>query len=392
MRPASVSPEIQLVAMDLPAATTLPATNLPVPIERARSTWFGSRLFVPLLGGIVAVLAIAGLQYASSLVVPIAVAIFLTLLLGPLVRWMGKYGVAEPAGAALIVFGTTLLLGSTVVALATPAAEWLRRAPETMHQVEGKLRNIEPLMTIQATARTVARITGGEGSDAETPRVQVASDSLHEFGWTTAHIVGGILSIVFLTYFLLASGSMFRRKIAYLVPAGIQRARIKRALFEIEQQMSRYLLLNTLISIGFGLATGALLAVIGVPNAILWGAIAGVLNYIPYLGAIVTVVLIGIVSLATFDGTQQMVLGCGGFLLLDLIKGHLVCPMVFGRRMPLNTVAILVSLLFWGWMWGIVGVIMAVPITVMIQVVCSHSERFRGIAILLGNWGSRPVV
>jgi len=390
-RPASVPAEIQLIALDLPSATTLPASNvLPVPRDRVRSTWFGSRLFVPLLGGIFTVLTIAGLQYASSLLVPIAVAIFLTLLLGPLVRWMSKYGVAEPAGAALIVFGTMLLFSITVVALATPAAEWLRRAPETMHQVEGKLRNIEPVMTIQATAAAVARITGGESGDVETPRVQVESNSLHEVGWTTAHIVGGILTVVFLTYFLLASGSMFRRKIAYLVPAGLQRARIKRALFEIEQQMSRYLLLNTCISIGFGLATGALLALIGVPNAILWGTIAGILNYIPYLGAIVTVVLIGIVSLATFDGTQQMFLGCGGFLLLDLIKGHMVCPMVFGRRMPLNTVAILVSLLFWGWVWGIVGVIMAVPIAVMIQVVCSHSERFRGIAILLGNWGSRP--
>jgi predicted PurR-regulated permease PerM len=198
--------------------------------------------------------------------------------------------------------------------------------------------------------------------------------------------------MVFLTYFLLGSGAMFRRKIAYLVPAGTRRARIKRALFEIEQQMSRYLLINTLISIGFGLATGALLAVIGVPNPILWGTVAGVLNFIPYLGAIVTVVLIGIVSLATFEGTQPMLLACGGYLVLDLIKGHFVCPLVLGRRMPLNTVAILISLLFWGWVWGIVGVIMAVPITVMIQVICSHSERFRGVAILLGNWGSqRPV-
>jgi predicted PurR-regulated permease PerM len=162
-----------------------------------------------------------------------------------------------------------------------------------------------------------------------------------------------------------------------------------RALFEIEEQMSRHLLINTLISIGFGIATGALLGAVGVPNPVLWGVAAGVLNFIPYLGALVTVVLIGIVTLATFDGTQEMLLACGGFLVLDLLKGHFVAPMVLGRRMSLNTVAVLLSLLFWGWVWGIVGVILAVPLTVMIQVVCSHSERLRGVGIVLGNWGSQ---
>ncbi|HWC74044.1 MAG TPA: AI-2E family transporter [Gemmatimonadales bacterium] len=392
--PASPSSsEIQVIAVELPVTTSVPVAIAPVvtaptPSERLRSL-FSSRLFIPLLGAIFAVLAIAGLQYASSLLVPIAVSVLLTLLLGPLVRWMAKYGVAEPVGAGLIVFGTMLILGMTIAALATPAAEWLRQAPETMHRVGDKLRSIEPVSTFEATASSVARITGAGSADANTTQVQVASGSpLQQVGWTTAHIVGGVLTIVFLTYFLLASGSMFRRKIAYLVPAGAQRARIKRALFEIEEQMSRYLVINTLISIAFGTATGALLIWIGVPNPILWGAVAGVLNFIPYLGAFVTVVLLGIVTLSTFDGTQQLVLACGGYLLLDLIKGHIVGPLVLGRRIPLNTVAILLSLLFWGWVWGIVGVIMAVPITVMIQVICSHSDRFRGIAILLGNWGA----
>jgi predicted PurR-regulated permease PerM len=395
VRPVSppVAPDVQVIAVEYPAATTLtPLTIAPAATERVRSGIFSSRLGVALLSAILAVLGIAGLQYASSLLVPIAVSLFLTLLLGPLVRWMRNYGVAEPAGAGLLVFGTVLLLGMGVAALAAPAADWLRRSPEALRLVEDRLSSIEPVTTIQATVASLTRLGQGGKADVDAPRVQVTSQSpLHQVGWTTAHIVGGILTTVFLTYFLLASGSMFRRKVAYLVPAGKKRGRIKRALFEIEAQMSRYLLINTLISIGFGMATGALLAVIGMPNPILWGTIAGISNFIPYLGAIVTVSLIGVVALATSDGTQQLLLGCGGFLVLDLIKGHFVCPMVLGRRMPLNTVAILLSLLFWGWVWGIVGVIMAVPITVMLQVICSHSDRLRGVAILLGNWGSRAM-
>jgi predicted PurR-regulated permease PerM len=347
-------------------------------------------LLVPLLASILAVLAIAGLQFASSLLVPIAVALLLTLLLGPLVRGMSRYGVAEPVAAAIIVFGTITVIAGAMAVLSTPATDWLRRAPATMRQVEEKLRTIEPVSAIQATARSVARLVGVAGADSTTPRIQVAAAGpLEQVGWTTARIVAGGLTVVFLTYFLLASGSMFRRKIAYLFPSGVQRTRIKRALSEIEEQMSRYLLVNTLISIGFGLATWMLLAIIGVPNPVLWGAVAGVLNFIPYIGAFVTVVLIGIVTLATFDGTQRMLLACGGFLLLDLLKGHLIGPVVLGRRMPLNTVAVLLSLLFWGWVWGIVGAIMAVPLTVMIQVISAHSERFRGVAIVLGNWGAQ---
>ena len=349
---------------------------------------FSSRLLIPLLAAILAVLGIAGLQFASSLLVPIVVAVLLTLLLNPLVRWMCRYGVAEPVAAGLIVFGTVILIISAVVVLSAPATEWLRRAPATMHQVEDKLRAIEPLSAIQAAATSLAHLAGGSDSSAATIQV-VPPGPLASVGWTTAHVVGGILSVVFLTFFLLASGSMFRRKVAYLVPGGEQRTRLKRALYEVEHQMSRYLLINTLISIGFGLATWGLLAVIGVPNAILWGAVAGVSNFIPYLGAATTVILIGIVTLAAFDGTQQTVFACGGFLLLDLIKGHLVCPVVLGRRLPLNTVAILLSLLFWGWVWGIMGVIIAVPLTVMIQIICSHSARFRGLGIVLGNWGAR---
>jgi predicted PurR-regulated permease PerM len=367
-------------------------TDSPGASRPSRLAPFSSRLLVPLLASIFAVLVIAGLHFASSMLVPIAIAIMLTLLLGPLVRGMRHYGVAEPVAAGIIVFGTITLLGVTVVLLSAPATEWLRRAPETLRQVQGKLRDIGPVKAIQETATSMAQVTAGTSADAVDQRIHVTTSSpLQRVGWTTANVVGGVLTVVFLTFFMLASGSMFRRKIAYLFPSGAHRTRIKRALYEIEAQMSRYLLINTLISVAFGVATAAFLAVIGVPNPVLWGAIAGVLNYIPYLGAFVTVVLIGIVSLATDRGTELMLLSCGGFLMLDLLKGHLVTPWVLGRRVPLNTVAVFLSLLFWGWVWGIPGVIMAVPLTVMIQVICSHSERFRGVAIVLGNWGAQRI-
>ena len=385
--------QLQEIAVELPGAGAGAPVGFGGAAREPRAVPLISRMVVPLLAGIFTVLAIAGLQYASSLLVPIAVAVLLTLLLGPLVRWMGNYGVAEPVGAALIVFGTMSVLGTTILVLATPAAEWLRRAPQTLHRVEGKLQTIEPVATIQATAASVARVTSvAGGSDSTATRIEVAAMSpLRQFGWTTAHMISGIFTVVFLTYFLLASGSMFRRKIAYLFPSGTQRTRIKRALFEIEEQMSRYLLINTLISGCVATATWAFLAAIGMPNPFLWGVVAGVLNNVPYIGSLITLILIGFVALASFDGSGVLLLACGGFILIHVITCNLLAPMVLGRKMPLNTVAVLISLLFWGWVWGIVGVIMAVPITVMIQVVCTHSERFRGVSILLGNWGAHRI-
>jgi predicted PurR-regulated permease PerM len=365
---------------------------LAAPVVAATPAPSSSRFLVPLLAGVFTVLIIAGLQYARSLLVPVAISLLLTLLLGPIVRSMRKYGVAEPVGAGLIVFGTLALLGLGTAVLANPASDWLRRAPQALIQVQEKLRTVEPISAIQETATTVAQMTGATHAEAVPVQVAPASPSpLQRVGWRTAHAIAGMLSVVFLTYFMLASGSMFRRKIAYLFPSGSHRTRIKRTLFEIEEHMSRYLLLNTLISIGFGVATWALLAALDMPNPVLWGTVAGALNYIPYLGAFVTVVLIGIVSLATSTGSEQAMLACGGFLVLDLIKGHFVSPLILGRGMPLNTVAVFISLLFWGWVWGTAGVIMAVPLTVMIQVICTHSERFRGVGILLGNWGAQRV-
>jgi predicted PurR-regulated permease PerM len=354
--------------------------------DRPSRPVLSSRLLIPILAGIFGMLVIFGLRAASSLFVPIAVAALLTLLLGPLVRAMRAYGVAEPVGAGVIVFGTMITMAVTLTILARPAALWLRRAPATLRVVESRLRELEPFSAIQAAAASL-EVTQGRPA---APIQVVSAPPLKHVGWRTANAVTSILTLSFLTYFLLASGSMFRRKIAYLFPSGTHRSRIKRALFEIEEQMSRYLLINTAISAAFGLATWMLLAAIGIPNPVLWGAVAGLLNFVPYLGALVTVVLIGIVALASFDGSGYVVLACGGFLLLDLLKGNLVSPLVIGRKMPLNTVAVFVCLMFWGWVWGVPGVIMAVPLTVMIQVICAHSERFRGVAILLGQWGSAP--
>jgi predicted PurR-regulated permease PerM len=191
--------------------------------------------------------------------------------------------------------------------------------------------------------------------------------------------------VIFLTYFMLATGQRFRQRLVSLPQEPLHQERMVHALDEIERQTSRYLVFTTLISIGVGGATWALLALCGLPSAGFWGVVAGVLNFIPYVGALVTSVLIGAAALLAFDGVERTLMVVGGFLLIHLVAGNVVTPAVLGRKLPLNTVALFVCLLFWGWVWGVLGAILAVPLTVMLKVICDHVDHLRPVAVLLDN-------
>ncbi|MGE3615726.1 MAG: AI-2E family transporter, partial [Gemmatimonadales bacterium] len=195
----------------------------------------------------------------------------------------------------------------------------------------------------------------------------------------------GIQSLLFLTYFLLAAAPLFRRKLEAVVPEEDTRQRIAHAMREVEGHMSRYLLLTALTCLAVGVATTGWLSVVGMPSAGLWGVVAGVLNLVPYLGAVATLTIIGGAALVSFDGFQQALLAVGGFGVVNLLEGNLLTPMLLGRKLPLNQVAVFVGFLFWGWVWGITGMVLAVPMMVLIKVGCDRVELTRPVAVFLDN-------
>jgi predicted PurR-regulated permease PerM len=339
-----------------------------------------------LLVAIVIILVVAVLYLARALLIPIAVSILLSLLLGPQVRWLRLRGVPEWVGAATLVFGTVGLLITGTGLLAGPAAAWIARSPKVVSQVEAKLRRaIRPFRAIQRTAEQVDKATSGSGGSAS-PKVEMKTPGImQKAGAGTIAAVGTTIAVAFLTYFLLATGQQLRQRIVALPLEPRHQQRVEQALNEIERQTSRYLVLTTMISIGVGGATFALLRISGVPSAGFWGVVAGVLNFIPYAGALITAVLIGAAAFLAFDGVQIPLIVVGGFFLIHLISGNIVTPAVLGRKLPLNTVALFVCLLFWGWVWGIPGAILAVPLTVVLKVVCDHVDRLRPVALLLHN-------
>ncbi|NOT08903.1 MAG: AI-2E family transporter [Gemmatimonadales bacterium] len=343
----------------------------------------GLRASTMLLIGIFLILLTAALRLGAGLLLPIAIAALFTLLLDPPVRALRKLGLSTALGAALVVFGTLGVLVTGVTLLAGPAAEWVETAPKTLTQVQTKLRRM--LRPLRETAQRVDQATQSVTPGAP-PTVQIkAPGLLQRLSGSTTTIAATVLTVMFLTYFLLATLPVFRKKLADLIGTRAGARSVEEVLAEIEVQMSRYMLLNTLTSVGVGLATWGFLAVVGLPNSLLWGVTACLLNFIPYAGALVTTALVGVAALVSFDSTGTVLLLMGGCVVINLLEGNLVTPHLMGKHLPLNPVAIFLSLLYWGWVWGPAGTLLAVPITVMLQVIFSRIERLKPLAVLLDS-------
>ena len=332
------------------------------------------------------ILSVAALRLASALLVPMAIALLLSVLFSTPVRWLGRVGVPVAAAAAIIVFGGVALLGVGAAGLERPAADFVHDAPSRLPDIEAKIRAIvRPITAIERTAQRVQNAaTPGAVEGAEQVTVR-APGLMTRVSGTTANAVAAFFTVLFLTYFFSASEPLFAGKVAAIIPEPFGRGRALHVLSEIQRQTSRYLWVTTLISLGVGVATWAVLAIAHLPNAALWGALAAILNFVPYVGTVLSAALIGAAALLTFDGIERTLIVLAAYSVIHVISGYIVTPIWLGRRLPLNQVALFVGLVFWTWVWGAAGAILAVPLTVMAKVVCDHVPRLRPVAVLLDN-------
>ena len=330
-------------------------------------------------------MVIATLRLGRSLVLPIVIALLLTLTLSAPVRWLERKRVPGRLAAALVVFGAIGAGISGATLLASPAVEWIASAPKTIKTLEAKVRRIMGPFT--ALQRSADRMQQAAAPAGDTPRtVQLATPGI--LGQLSIDSVAAIpiaLSVVFLTYFLLANEPLVRRKLAGVLPGRLELQRREHLLGEIELAASRFLVTVTVINIAVGATTALALWAVGVPNPLLWGGIAAMLNFVPYLGPMVTVGIIAVVALASIDSTGRALLAPGAFLGVHLTESNFITPFALGRHLPLNTVAMFLGLLFFGWMWGIPGAVLAVPLTVCAKLVCDHVPSLAHVGELLDN-------
>jgi predicted PurR-regulated permease PerM len=338
------------------------------------------------LTGLFILAAFYTLYFGRSFFLPIILALLLNFLLSPLVRFLKKLRIPEALGAGLVIFTLLGGLGWGVYELAGPAYTWAEQAPRSLRRLERKLRDFKkPVQTMSKATQQVEKMTQ-VGGGKEPQKVAVTTETLGErvFSQATDMVANGVVMFTLL-YFLLAAGDLFLRKLIKALPSLADKKRAVEIARQIESDISAYLTTVTAINVVLGLAVWGIMALIGIPNPLLWGVLAMVTNYIPYLGAIVMIAVLAMVGFLTFDDTGQALLAPGAFIGLNILESYVLTPVVLGRRLTLNPVVIFLALTFWGWLWGITGALLAVPIMVVLKIFCDHSESLAPIGEFLGD-------
>jgi predicted PurR-regulated permease PerM len=337
------------------------------------------------------VLAIFAVLYSFGVFfLPLFMAVLFNLLLSPAVRALKRIGIPEPAGAVIILLGALGLVGFGAYQLVDPARQWMAEAPEKISKAREKLGAvIKPVEAVRKTAEQVQKATdtGGERPRQQTVNVEVSQGSGvagRLFGTTQAFLIG-LFEMLVLLYFLLAAGSLFTQKIVKLLPRLRDKKKAVEIAREVEGSVSRYLVTIAGINIVEGIAVTLAMWGLGMPNPPLWGAAAALLIFIPYVGALVMAVVLFVVGTSTFDSLGRALAPVAAFYLIDIIQANFLSPHVLGNRMTLNPVAVFVSILLWGHIWGVAGVLIAVPLAVVVKIFCDHVESLNPIGEFLGK-------
>lgn len=324
------------------------------------------------------------LYFARAVLLPVVLALLLSYLFRPVVRSLAKVGVRPAAGAALVLIGVVAAIAYSFSFLSAPAAGWLEKAPYGLQQLQQKMLPLrKPMEQVAKAGGEIDKLTS-PNDGAATPTVAVKQNRITDtlYGRGPELAVSTVLLLILL-YFLLSYDAIFLSKVLKLMPTLEDKKRALSIAHQIESHVSRYLLTITLINIGLGTAVGTTVGLLGLSNPIMWGVLVAVLNFVPYLGALTGIACMTIGAVLSFDNLGYAMIFPASYLFIATIEGNFVTPYVMGRSLTLNPVIILLSLTFWGWMWGIAGVILAVPILAAFKIFCAHIEELEPIAEFL---------
>ncbi len=347
-----------------------------------------------------AIAVVLMLQYAQAMVIPIVLGVLISYALDPIVSAMERRRVPRSVGAALLLMvlvgaGGWLLYGlrseaSAIVEQLPQAARRLRQALENDRPTTAKA--IEQVQKAATELQRAAEVAAPPPPSIGVQRVQVeaAPFNIGEYlmygSLGAAAAAGQLVLILFLVYFLLASGDLYRRKLVKLAGPSLAQKKIPlQILTEIDRQISAFLLVQLFTSTVVALASWLAFRALGLQQAAVWGILAGVFNSIPYFGPVIVSGSTAAVAALQFGNVHMTLLVSGVALAITALEGFLLTPWLTSRTARMNAVAIFVGLLFWGWVWNVWGTLLAVPMLVVIKAVCDHVEDFKPVSELLGE-------
>src|SRR6202140_556468 len=354
------------------AAVTEAADEAEMPLPSDPRTFF--------LGGLFALGALAALYVASSIILPVVLAFVLNLLLLPVVRLFGGVHFPPAVGALLIVLLVIGGIVGLVAALSVPAATWAERLPEGIPRLEAHLEVIKgPIQALQKIiqqAEQAADAPPGRGSIVSVRRDLGITGALFA---GTRSVLDGLFTTILVLYFLLVAGNIFLRRIVEILPTFGNKRQAVDISQQIQEDISAYLVTITAMNAAVGAATAATMYLCGLGDPLLWGTTAFLLNYIPIIGPLFGVCIFVLVGMLSFGSLWWALLPPVLYFGIHLVEGETLTPMLLARRFTLNPVLIILSLVFWFWMWGALGAILAVPMLAILKII---SDRLRPLKAL----------
>lgn len=343
------------------------------------------RLALP-LWIIALLLLLSALSAASELVLPLLLAILVALTLAPAVRALVAVKVPRTLASLLVVAALLAVTGAAFYALAEPAQAWMERAPAALRRLEFGLRGVmEPIERASEATESLMNIGNGDDGPTKTTVVTTEKSPALTMLSYAPTLVASLLATVFLTFLFLMYGDMLLRKFVTLVPGLSAKKELVAGTREAQHELSLYLVTITFIDIALGGATAAALYWLGVEDPLLWGGIAALLNYAPYVGAVIVVALLTIVGFSEFVAPLQALAVPGVFVALNIVEGQIVTPLMLGRRLALDPVVIFVAIMLFGYLWGMIGMLIAVPLLACLKIVAQRVPNGGVLAQILGE-------
>jgi len=375
-------------------------SETPKPVSLAMRAPINVRSLSLILLTVLAV--IFALHWAKAVFIPLMLGVMISYALSPLVALIQKWHIPRAIGAGMLLLGIVGGAGYLVYSLSDDAAELIETLPEAAQKFRKTLRaergrSEGTMEKVQKAATQIERVASETGAPAPVApsgvtRVQIEKPKINVKDYLLIGTLGvfgaaaqtGI--VLFLAYFLLVSGDTFRRKLLRITGPTLSKKKITlHVLDDINGQIQRYLLVQIFTSLLVGVVTWLAFLWIGLEHAAIWGIVAGVFNTIPYLGPVVVTGGTALVALLQF-GTINMALVVGGIsLVITSLEGYLLTPWLTGRASRMSAVVVFVSVLFWGWLWGVWGLLLGVPIMMIIKAVCDRVDDLKPIGELLGE-------
>ncbi len=352
----------------------------------------------------IAVLAV--LRWGSAFFIPLMLGFVFYYALSPVVETLAKARIPRSLSAGVLILGILYGTGAALWSLADDANELIESLPAAAERLGEKVREratggkktpLEPVQKAAAELEKAAEAANHNGqAGSPVPRgvqrvvVEKPRFDIREHLWTgtvgLVSLIGQVVLVTFLTYFLLLSGDTFRRKLVKITGPGLTEKKLTvQALDEINVQIQRYLLVQLLASVGVGIATGMLFAFLGLKHAAVWGVAAGILNLVPYVGSILVTIAAGVVAFMQSGDVNLPLLVVGGSLLINTVEGNLLVPWLTSKASRMNAVSVFIGVLFWGWLWGVWGLLLGIPIMMVIKAVCDRVDHLKPVGELLGT-------